>query len=96
LLFNLQIWAAATDTHVSLLLYCQYSPLQPIDDSEDTARTRFSESRAWLVISLALRLAKVLRLGQQAADFPGNPSNVTQQHMKNMRVWINLLSVDHL
>lgn len=70
----------------ALLVYLQWMPL-------DGVRSRFNDVSAWSVAGLAIRHAHYIGLDRSVqANYGGT---AREEDIHRMRVWLNLLSVDH-
>ena len=83
------------ETVQALLLYAQWMPLEvPATGSTSLPRSRFNDVSAWSMIGHAIRQALFIGLERCVYAFNG-AQEVTEEDMRRMRVWVNLLSTDH-
>lgn len=84
------------DTISSLLLYAQWMPLQIRPSPHGTAKfaNRYNDVSAWTVIGLAARYAAIMGLERLAIHPFQDLTEVSNEDMDVMRVWLNLLTCD--
>ncbi|KAL1738189.1 hypothetical protein HDZ31DRAFT_6473, partial [Schizophyllum fasciatum] len=83
------------ETVQALLLYAQWMPLEvPAAGAASLPRSRFNDVSAWSMIGHASRQALFIGLERCVYAFNGT-QEVTEEDMRRMRVWVNLLSTDH-
>ncbi|TRM58799.1 hypothetical protein BD626DRAFT_510600 [Schizophyllum amplum] len=84
------------ETVQGLLLYAQWMPLEvPQPGATTLPRSRFNDVSAWSMIGHAIRQALFIGLERCVYAFSGPPAEVTEEDMRRMRVWVNLVSCDH-
>ncbi|KAJ7574410.1 hypothetical protein C8J56DRAFT_802909 [Mycena floridula] len=81
----------------AILLYVQWMPLEPNPKGgrNSQPRSRFNDISAWSTIGVAIRLATFIGLDRIIEAPFNSPTDITEEDVRRMRVWMNLLSVDH-
>lgn len=84
----------------ALLVYLQWMPLEASNLNAPLPhqhRSRFNDVSAWSITGLAIRQALFMGLDRSVeAPFTSQERGaITEYDMRRMRVWLNLLSIDH-
>lgn len=74
--------------------FADFSSLPSPRFNVTSARSRFSDTSAWSLVGLAIRLANFLGL-DRSVDAPFTSPDISDDAMIRMRTWMNLLSIDH-
>ncbi|KAM0746830.1 hypothetical protein T439DRAFT_110046 [Meredithblackwellia eburnea MCA 4105] len=83
------------ETVQGLLLSAQWMALDRPVNPDARPHSRFNDASAWNMIGLAIRFATFLQLERDIdKPFTGHGS-ASDQEIRRMRVWLNLISVDH-